>query len=222
MYDFGAPPAPKTSVLAILSLVFAFVCQPVGFVLGIVAMILIGRSQGRIGGMGIAIGGTVASGVMGFFCVPMIAAVAIPGLLRSRVAANETSAIGSLKGICTGMEQYRSATGGYAPLEVLGGFKAGTDGKKCDACPYIPTVLGQVDGNGVSVKSGYCFKAYLRDASFVVYAWPMERNRTGVRVFAVDEQGQVYCLPRGATPWSGSADAPPLDAFDARKWVPVG
>jgi hypothetical protein len=222
-YDYGAPPPPppKTSILAILSLVFAFCCQPVGFVLGIVAMILIGRSQGRVGGMGLAIAGTVVSGVMSFFCLPMIAAVAIPGLLHSRNAANETSAIGSLKAICTGQEQLRLETQMYGTLEVLGGTKPDASGKLHDANPFIPGVLGKVHTGGVSMKAGYCFKVYVRGPnSYVAYAWPAESRRTGVRFFAIDEGGQPFA--RSPSPFEGPGNPPPPDEIEKGDWKPVG
>jgi hypothetical protein len=220
-YDYGAPPPPNTSVLAILSLVFAFLCQPVGFVLGVVAMVLIGRSQGRLGGMGLAIGGTVASAGMFFFCIPMIAAIAIPGLLMSRIGANEASAVGSLKAICSGQEQCRHKYGEYATLEVLAGRKPPRGQKSPEPSPFIPPLLGNVDSNGVSAKAGYCFKVYVREGgSYVAYAWPQARTRSGVRVFAIEEQGQPFATAE--SPFEGSGNAPPEDAIRTGKWVPVG
>ena len=61
------PPPTRTSALAIVSLVCGlFFCIPVmpqvlGVILGIAALIAVGRSAGRIKGRGLAIGGIVAS-----------------------------------------------------------------------------------------------------------------------------------------------------------------
>src|SRR4029078_12043329 len=48
--------------------------------------------------------------------IGIIAAIAIPGLLRARMAGNEASAIGSLRAINSGQAAYSSscAAGGYA------------------------------------------------------------------------------------------------------------
>src|SRR4051812_42996562 len=61
--------------------------------------------------------------------IGIIAAIAIPGLLRARMAGNEASGIGSLRAINSGQAAYSSscANGGYATtLEDL--FKAPTGG----------------------------------------------------------------------------------------------
>ena len=55
--------------------------------------------------------------------IGIIAAIAVPGLLRARMAGNEASAIGSLRAINSSQQAYASscANGFYAPdLTVLG------------------------------------------------------------------------------------------------------
>src|SRR5689334_2134076 len=55
--------------------------------------------------------------------IGIIAAIAVPGLLRARMSGNESSAIGSLRAINTAEASYSSAAGqgGYATdLKVLG------------------------------------------------------------------------------------------------------
>src|SRR5271156_2233576 len=54
--------------------------------------------------------------------IGIIAAIAVPGLLRARMAGNEASAIGSMRAINSGEAAYSSscAQGNYAPtLEIL-------------------------------------------------------------------------------------------------------
>ena len=48
--------------------------------------------------------------------IGIIAAIAIPGLLRARMSGNEASAIGSMRAIASGQAVYSSAAaqGGYA------------------------------------------------------------------------------------------------------------
>ena len=49
------PEPQKISVLAIAALVFAFICFPLGLILGVVAIVKIKRSNGQLGGMILAI-----------------------------------------------------------------------------------------------------------------------------------------------------------------------
>jgi len=83
--------------------------------------------------------------------ISIIAAIAVPGLLRSRMTGNETSAITSLKAMTVGQVQYSTTcgNGGYATsLPVLfaapGGVGEG----------YISPDLGQ---SATPIKSGYNF-----------------------------------------------------------------
>jgi prepilin-type N-terminal cleavage/methylation domain-containing protein len=93
----------------------------------------------------------------------VIAAIAIPNLLRSRIAANEASAVGSLRTINTAEVTYQSTypTFGYAGgLTYLGPGSSGTctTADQNHAC-LLDSVLGcaaAVDGSACP-KSGYNF-----------------------------------------------------------------
>jgi len=178
MYEDQAPQyanePPPLSKLAVASLICAFFCQPAGLILGIVAMVQINGSRGRLSGMGLAIAGTALSAVMTIFLLvllPIVAAIAIPSLLRSRIGANETYTIGTLKAIAAGQEQFRSAAvvdqdqdglGEYGFLTELAG-KSMCRGSEISVAtsPYIPGIWGQTNGFGVVVRSGYCYKLFL-------------------------------------------------------------
>jgi type II secretory pathway pseudopilin PulG len=122
------------------------------------------------------------------FVFLIVAAIAIPNLLRARIAANESSAVASLRTINTAEIAYASAytTVGYAPaLSALGGTKC-TPPDSTGAC-LIDTQLesGQ--------KSGYRFEIRSRIHSetegdkYQVVAYPQVLNQTGVRAFCSDE-----------------------------------
>ena len=113
--------------------------------------------------------------------IAIIAAVAIPGLLRSRIGSHESSAIGSLKAVSTGQENFKNGVavdcsavpngvGEYGYLEELAGTDpcrglVGVDvGATYATNPFIPTVLGTmsvVAAVDVSSKSGYFFMCYI-------------------------------------------------------------
>jgi prepilin-type N-terminal cleavage/methylation domain-containing protein len=89
--------------------------------------------------------------------IGIIAAIAVPGLLRARMSGNESSAIGSMRAINSAQASYSSGCGqgGYATsLTILGsGCGGGTQGFiSPDLNPATPGVT--TVGTGV-VKSGY-------------------------------------------------------------------
>jgi prepilin-type N-terminal cleavage/methylation domain-containing protein len=138
--------------------------------------------------------------------IGIIAAIAIPGLLRARMAGNEASAIGSLRSINSGEATF-SATcvpGGYAvSLDDLAKVPSGaTQG----------FVSPDLSGNGV-LKSGFNVSIAADATSGVTnvgstaacngtvtqpkssyYAWaePATFNTTGTRSFANDTRGTLW------------------------------
>ena len=136
----------------------------------------------------------------------IIAAIAIPNLLRARMAANESSAVSSLRTINTAQITYNATypTIGFSPdIVSLGGAL----GKACvptstSAC-LIDSVLAN-DGNpAASGKSGFLFTpgagavAAGRNAGYVVNAAPVILNQTGVRAFCAEEDAVVRVDPAG-------------------------
>jgi type IV pilus assembly protein PilA len=84
--------------------------------------------------------------------IGIIAAIAIPGLLRARIAGNESSAIGSMRAVSSAQATYASScgVGFYAPnLQVLGDPPTGQNGAFIS-----PDLATGADGAAV-VKSGY-------------------------------------------------------------------
>src|SRR5580658_1931690 len=58
--------------------------------------------------------------------IGIIAAIAVPGLLRARMSGNEASAIGSMRAINTAQTNYSQQCNGYAPnlqeLRIAGNY----------------------------------------------------------------------------------------------------
>jgi type IV pilus assembly protein PilA len=112
----------------------------------------------------------------------IIAAIAIPNLLRARIAANESSAVASVRTLNTAQISYNSAypTIGFASdLGSLAGTVC-TPPTSAGAC-LIDTQLSS--GN----KSGYSFLMTGVTGSpastYQVVATPLAPNQTGVRSF---------------------------------------
>jgi prepilin-type N-terminal cleavage/methylation domain-containing protein len=139
----------------------------------------------------------------------IIAAIAIPNLLRARIAANEASAANSIRKIATSEVAYATAypTQGYAPaLTNLGGAVP------CSPSATTACILDDVLSSGS--KSGYQFVAVgfasggnPSNTAFVAGSAPLVYNQTGVRNFCAVTDGVLRSLtqPGGAPPANNQA-----------------
>jgi type IV pilus assembly protein PilA len=125
----------------------------------------------------------------------IIASIAIPNLLQARVAANEASAVGSLRTITTAEISYNSSfpTVGFAPtLAALGGSNCSAPDQN-GAC-LIDNLLSS------GSKSGYSFTANGIGSAPVgtYFAVGMPVGNMGNRSFCSTEDGVVHYDPSGA------------------------
>jgi type IV pilus assembly protein PilA len=137
----------------------------------------------------------------------IIAAIAIPNLLRSKMAANESSAVGSLRTINTAEVTYATAypnTGFSADLPSLGGTAPCTTAAVTAAC-LIDNTLATAT-SATSAKSGYYF-TYTAGAAaggtvntYTNTALPVTAGTTGQRGFFTDQTGVIrYAISGSAT-----------------------
>ena len=123
----------------------------------------------------------------------IIAAIAIPNLLRARIAANEASAVASLRTINTASITYNSNYGNYATaLSNLGPVAPGASPTSTTA-DLLDSVLAPSGGVNAATKSGYDF-AYVSPVTnfgYTVKASPHNPNQTGVRYFYTDASGVI-------------------------------
>lgn len=112
--------------------------------------------------------------------IALLAAIAIPNLLRARLNANETAAIAALRTISTACESFRAAQTptDYPPdLATLG----------TEDPPYIDTTLSG------GTKQGYDFTyAHVSNNEYDCAAAPDAPTVTGNRYFYVNERGVIY------------------------------
>ncbi|MBA2379067.1 MAG: type II secretion system protein [Blastocatellia bacterium] len=115
--------------------------------------------------------------------IAIIAAIAIPNLLASRRAANEASAINSLRTVHSAQATYQAVNGAGTSYGTF--VQLGTAG-------LVDPVLGAAES---VVKSGYTVANTLAADPFATYcatATPVTIGTTGTRVFAVSSPGVVY------------------------------
>jgi type IV pilus assembly protein PilA len=192
--------------MAIASLVFGlfFIFFPLfipAIVFGHIALSQIKKSAGRLGGRGLAIAGLVL-GYLGIAIIPLIliiAAIAIPNLLRARQAANESSAAQAIRTINTAQVTYQASypTVGYAPtLQSLGGAEP------CTSSPDTACLIENRLAIATTLpgKNGYIFAVARSDdgTRYVVSAVPVTPNQTGTRSFCSTEDGLVRVDPTGS------------------------
>ena len=190
---------PQTSGKAIGSLIcglfaWLFPISLGAVVLGHWALSEIRQSAGRLKGQGLATAGLVL-GYMGIAFIPfllIIAAIAIPNLLRARMAANEASAVGSMRTYVTAIIAYaeQCPKQGYPNSAV----KLGPGGGDCEHANLVDDTLG----TDAAVKSGYVFHFQPgatdeqgRIVSYQLTADPVKQDNTGSRHFFVDETGVI-------------------------------
>jgi type IV pilus assembly protein PilA len=154
----------------------------------------------------------------------IIAAIAIPNLLRSKIAANESSAVGSVRTIGTAEVTYSSSWGaGFSPdLASLGGGAPCTNAVATAACLIDPLL-----SVAPFTKSGYVFNAAGTllvngvNNGFEVNATPTTWQTTGVRSFCDDQTG-VLKFDVSGTAMGVAAGACAAVPTAAGKTGPVG
>jgi prepilin-type N-terminal cleavage/methylation domain-containing protein len=149
--------------------------------------------------------------------IGIIAAIAVPGLLRARMSGNESSAIGSMRAINSAQASYSSAAGQGAYADTLDtlalGCGASTQG-------FISPDLGT---NGVT-KSGYVVTsiAHPTDSvagpndcngtatvtAYYATALPLTFGTTGSRGFATMASGTIYFTVDGTAPPDDGSGTP--------------
>jgi type IV pilus assembly protein PilA len=130
----------------------------------------------------------------------IIAAIAIPNLMRSKMAANEASAVASLRTYNTSIVSY-STTYGTDPtaLSSLGPSTSPSS----TAADLVDNLLGAT----APTKSGYTFTFSSGAASngvvstYTIVAAP-QNTSTGQRRFYTDQSGVIRQTTDGSTPTS--------------------
>jgi prepilin-type N-terminal cleavage/methylation domain-containing protein len=137
----------------------------------------------------------------------IIAAIAIPNLLRARISANEASAASSLRTMNTACITYNSTYGVYpATQTVLGPANGATP--TSTLADLLDIVLAPA--SGAAVKSGYTITYATPGANvsasatagqvYTITAIPVVENQTGIRTFFTEQDGVIRADATGGTP----------------------
>jgi prepilin-type N-terminal cleavage/methylation domain-containing protein len=148
----------------------------------------------------------------------IVAAVAVPGLLRARMSGNETSAIGSIRAISSAQVSYSAGAG-------KGNFAATLDilALSCSGAGTQGFISPDLNTNGI-IKSGYVVTsvAHPTDSavgpndcngtptitSYYATALPLTPGTTGSRGFATMAPGTIYFTVDGTAPPADGTGTP--------------
>ena len=213
--QYAAP--PETDGKALGSLILGILAIfPFGLFTGIPAIVLghmskssIAKSMGRLKGEGMATAGLVM-GYISVAFIPLIliiAAIAIPNLLRARIAANEAGAASTVRTVNVAQETYAAQypDKGYArDLSTLGPGPTGT----CQEAAGTQVHACLLDGNIGAARCSagvWCFNRqrsymYVMTAvcgsdgvcsDYAILATPITRGNTGNKSFCSTSDGIV-------------------------------
>jgi type II secretory pathway pseudopilin PulG len=216
--------ATASLVLGILSVTCLWIFAGIpAVVLGHMSRKKIQESMGRLKGDGMALAGLIlgySSVVVGIPVMLIIAAIAVPNLLRSRMVANDAGAMSTVRTVNTAQVTYSTAypTAGYArDLALLGsggGDCKGTDYPSAQhACLLDDVVAGPQCSDGAwCSKAGFKYSMTATCAAegcteYVITATPINPS-TGSRSFcsAPDAVVRYRRGPPLTEPLASSAD----------------
>jgi prepilin-type N-terminal cleavage/methylation domain-containing protein len=116
--------------------------------------------------------------------ISLLAAIAIPNLLRARHNANEAAGIAALRTISTACESYRAAqTPTTYPPDLLT--------LSTEVPPYIDAGLATAIAVGTAKQGYYYTYAWINANQYTCLATPAVSGTTGTRIFFVDESGVI-------------------------------
>ena len=130
--------------------------------------------------------------------IGIIAAIAVPGLLRARLSGNEASAIGSIRTISSAQATFSSSCGGGGYANDMPALATAPMG----SVAFIPPDLGTAPyqksgytfnntgaGNQILAAANTCNGVANSMSTFVAVGNPTTPGTTGVRTFGVDQTG---------------------------------
>ncbi len=132
--------------------------------------------------------------------IALLAAIAAPNMLRTRLAANESSAIAALKTLSSAAHTYRASNPGY-PADLNALYAGLTPA-------YIDSVLASGTRNGYSFSlAGTNADANGNFQGFEAFGSPLSLGITGNRFFFLDTSGII----RYSSTAEGAISGNPLD-----------
>jgi prepilin-type N-terminal cleavage/methylation domain-containing protein len=156
--------------------------------------------------------------------IALLAAIAIPNVLRGRTSANESASVGNMRAIISSLEMYRSVNNAYPTTAIgwRGGANTGMYGADClAATPPVPDfgppsfcntmAGGATAATGLVQGYKYTYTPVVNGATYTVSATPLTLNNTGTRSFFTDESGIIRHCTTAAQDAAATVASVPID-----------
>lgn len=139
--------------------------------------------------------------------IGIIAAIAIPSLLRARVSANEAGAIGDLRTVVSAQAAYQASNRGFyegrgeclsRPAECIPGYSGPSF---LDPMTLTSPKNGYVRElrPGTPIEPGVTGVSPTSTNGFAIIAYPAVAGKTGIRSFCADASGRVCSMTGDAS-----------------------
>ena len=153
--------------------------------------------------------------------IGIIAAIAVPGLLRARISGNEASAIGSLRAINSAESTFSSSCGANGYAQTLNDLAKPPSGSSAGFISpdlasngvtksgYVVNLAPDTGASTITEAAATCnVSASPAVSSYFAEAHPLTIGSTGQRAFATDTRGTIYFTNPGVTiaPGMGGAN----------------
>ena len=138
--------------------------------------------------------------------IAIVAAFAIPNLMKSRMSANETSAVGSLRTILSAEGTYMNRYNVYGSLAQL--YTEGLLDSSIGSGKKSGYYFGQVDDS--SSKYSYCFAAVA-----------VEDGKSGAKEYCVTQQGTIYEAAIDSSTFGSALTTTPTTTWAAHESLPA-
>jgi type IV pilus assembly protein PilA len=134
--------------------------------------------------------------------IALLAAIAIPNLLRARLNANESAGIATLQTLSSALQSFQAANPATGfPATLLGLAPAGEP-------PYVDGTLAVAAPSRQGFNFAYTPGGGVPVTQYHISATPITANVTGIRGFYIDEQGVVsFISPAAGDPGHAAAGA---------------
>jgi type IV pilus assembly protein PilA len=144
--------------------------------------------------------------------IGIIAAIAIPSLLRARVSANESATIGDIRTVISAQAAYQSANGGWY-AQTMSCLSVPTGAGCIPSYPATGPTFVDPNIANQGPKSGYnrsfiaialtgvntAVSGTASSATYAYVAWPVQQGQSGVRSFGGDASGVICFIAQGTT-----------------------
>ena len=184
-------PHPRTSGLAIASLILGIlgglvITALLGLLFGIIALFQIAGSRGRLRGQGIAIAGTVISGIA-LLCIPIMAAMVFPVFARARESGRKATCLSNVKNISIALQMYMADNDDRLPAAA----------NWCeDFEPYVKNFDVFVCSAAEDLDCAYAYSSDLSGADLASFYGPA----TTIAIFESDVGWNASGLPQDLLP----------------------